>query len=144
MTAIRRDEDTDNLHSLYVDQWDWEVIISKKDRNVSTLKSIVKKVYEALRNTEVFINSRHPEIKCILPENIKFVTTQELLDRWPDKTAKERESAAAKEYGAIFLMQIGDKLSDEGGYFSDGDTTTAEIPLGGDTPPAFFKATIEE
>ena len=111
MTAIRRDEDTDNLHSIYVDQWDWELIISKKDRNVSTLKSIVKKVYEALKNTEVFINSRHPEIKCILPENIKFVTTQELLDMWPDKTPKERESAAAKKYGAIFLMQIGDKLS---------------------------------
>ncbi len=112
MTAIRRDEDTDNLHSIYVDQWDWEYIITKKDRTVSTLKSIVKRVYEALKNTEVFINSRHPEIKCILPDNIKFVTTQELLDKWPDKTAKERENAAAKEYGAIFLMKIGDKLSD--------------------------------
>lgn len=111
MTAIRRDEDTDNLHSIYVDQWDWEYIIGKKDRTVSTLKTIVKKVYNALKNTEVFINSRHPEIKCILPENIKFITTQELLDRWPDKSPKERESAAAKEYGAIFLMQIGDRLS---------------------------------
>ena len=112
MTAIRRDEDTDNLHSIYVDQWDWEYIISKKDRNISTLKSIVKRVYEALKNTEVFINSRHPEITRILPENIKFITTQELLDKWPDKTPKERERLAAKEYGAIFLMQIGDKLSD--------------------------------
>lgn len=112
MTAIRRDEDTDNLHSIYVDQWDWEYIISKKDRNVSTLKSIVKRVYEAIKNTEVFINSRHPEITPILPENIKFITTQELLDKWPDKTPKERERLAAKEYGAIFLMQIGDKLSD--------------------------------
>ena len=112
MTAIRRDEDTDNLHSIYVDQWDWEYIISRKERTVSTLKSIVKRVYEAIRNTEVFINSRHPEIKCILPENIKFITTQELLDLWPDKTPKERESMAARKYGAIFLMQIGDKLSD--------------------------------
>ena len=111
MTAIRRDEDTDNLHSLYVDQWDWELIISKKDRNVSTLKSIVRKVYEAIRNTEVFINSRHPEITKILPDSIKFITTQELLDRWPDLSPKERETAAAREYGAIFLMQIGDKLS---------------------------------
>ncbi|MBO4889659.1 MAG: aspartate--ammonia ligase [Lachnospiraceae bacterium] len=111
MTAIRRDEDTDNLHSLYVDQWDWELIISKKDRTVSTLKSIVRKVYEALKNTEVFINSRHPEIERILPESIKFITTQELLDRWPRMSPKERETAAAKEYGAIFLMQIGDKLS---------------------------------
>lgn len=111
MTAIRRDEDTDNLHSIYVDQWDWELIISRKDRNVTTLKSVVRKVYEALKNTEVFINSRHPEIKCILPENIKFVTTQELLDKWPDLTPKQREDAAAREYGAIFLMQIGGKLS---------------------------------
>ncbi|MCR5674043.1 MAG: aspartate--ammonia ligase [Lachnospiraceae bacterium] len=112
MTAIRRDEDTDNLHSIYVDQWDWEYIITKKERNTTTLKSIVKRVYEAIRNTEVFINSRHPEIKCILPENIKFITTQELLDKWPDKTPKERETEAARKYGAIFLMQIGDKLSD--------------------------------
>ena len=112
MTAIRRDEDTDNLHSIYVDQWDWELIINKKDRTVSTLKSIVKKVYAALVNTEVFINSRHLEIVRVLPDDIKFVTTQELLDKWPDKTAKERENEAAKKYGAIFLMQIGDKLSD--------------------------------
>ncbi len=111
MTAIRRDEDTDNLHSIYVDQWDWELIISQKDRTVSTLKSVVKKVYDALKNTEVFINSRYPEIKCILPENIKFITSQELLDRWPDLSPKEREKEAVKEYGAIFLMQIGDKLS---------------------------------
>ena len=112
MTAIRRDENTDNLHSLYVDQWDWELIISKKDRTTTTLKSVVRKVYEALKNTEVFINSRHPEIKCILPENIKFLTTQELLDTWPDLTPKQREDAAARKYGAIFLMQIGGKLSD--------------------------------
>ncbi len=112
MTAIRRDEDTDNLHSIYVDQWDWEYIIAKKDRTTTTLKAIVKRVYEALKNTEVFINSRHPEIKCILPENIKFVTTQELLDKWPDKSPKERETEAARKYGAIFLMQIGDKLLD--------------------------------
>ncbi len=112
MTAIRRDEDTDNLHSVYVDQWDWELIISKKDRTVSTLKSIVRKVYEAIKNTEVFINSRHPEITRILPDSIKFITTQELLDKWPDKTPKERERLAAQKYGAIFLMQIGDKLSD--------------------------------
>ena len=111
MTAIRRDEDTDNLHSIYVDQWDWELIISQKDRSVSTLKSVVKKVYDALKNTEVFINSRYPEIKCILPENIKFITSQELLDRWPELSPKEREKEAVKEYGAIFLMQIGDKLS---------------------------------
>lgn len=111
MTAIRRDEDTDNLHSIYVDQWDWELIISKKDRNITTLKSVVRKVYEALKNTEVFINSRHPEITCILPKDIKFLTTQEAFKKWPDKTPKEREYEACKKYGAVFLMQIGDKLS---------------------------------
>ncbi|MCR5108551.1 MAG: aspartate--ammonia ligase [Lachnospiraceae bacterium] len=110
MSAIRRDEDTDNIHSIYVDQWDWERVIEKKERNEYTLKIIVKKVYEALKNTEVFINSRHPEIDRILPEDITFVTTQELEDKYPDLTSKEREKEAAKENGAIFLMQIGDKL----------------------------------
>ncbi|MCR5001056.1 MAG: aspartate--ammonia ligase [Lachnospiraceae bacterium] len=110
MTAIRRDEDTDNLHSLYVDQWDWEKIINKEERNEDTLKSIVRKVYEAIKNTEVFVNSRHPEITRILPDDITFITTQELEDRWPDKTPKEREDLAAKEYKALFLMKIGDLL----------------------------------
>lgn len=111
MSAIRRDEDTDNLHSIYVDQWDWERIILKEERNVDTLKMIVRKVYETLKNTEVFINSRHPEIERILPEDITFVTTQELLDKYPELDQKGREKAAAKEYGAVFIMQIGDKLS---------------------------------
>lgn len=111
MTAIRRDEDTDNIHSIYVDQWDWERVLNKADRNVDTLKMIVRKVYEAIKNTEVFVNSRHPEIDRILPDDITFVTTQELLDKYPDLTRQERETMAAKEYGAVFLMQIGDKLS---------------------------------
>lgn len=111
MSAIRRDEDTDNIHSIYVDQWDWERVIYKDERNESTLKSIVRKVYEALKNTEVFINSRYPQITRILPEKIKFVTTQELLDKYPNMTSKEREHAAAKEYGAVFIMQIGGELS---------------------------------
>ena len=111
MSAIRRDEDTDNLHSIYVDQWDWERIIKKEERNEDTLKMIVRKVYEALKNTEVFVNSRHPEIECILPNDITFVTTQELLDKYPNLDQKGREKAAAKEYGAVFIMKIGDKLS---------------------------------
>lgn len=111
MSAIRRDEDTDNLHSIYVDQWDWERVIDKSERNTDTLKQIVRKVYEALKNTEVFINSRHPEITRILPNDITFITTQELLDKYPELDQKGREKAAAKEYGAVFLMQIGDKLS---------------------------------
>ena len=111
MNAIRRDEDTDNIHSIYVDQWDWEKIIHKSERNEKTLKSVVRKVYEALKNTEVFINSRHPEIECILPKEIKFITSQELLDKYPNLDAKERENAAAKEFGAVFISKIGGKLS---------------------------------
>ncbi len=118
MSAIRRDEDTDNLHSIYVDQWDWEKIIEKKQRNVKTLKETVRKVYEALKNTEVFINSRYPQIKKILPEEITFVTTQELEDRFPDLTPRERENEIAKEHGAVFLMQIGKTL--ESGKRHDG------------------------
>ena len=110
MNAIRADEELDNLHSLYVDQWDWERIIDRDERNEDTLKSIVRKVYEAIKNTEVFVNSRHPEITRVLPDDITFITTQELEDRWPDKTPKEREDLAAKEYKALFLMKIGDLL----------------------------------
>ena len=110
MSAIRRDEDTDNLHSLYVDQWDWEKIISKEERNEETLKTVVRKVYEALKNTEVFVNARYPEIKKVLPEEITFVSTQELEDRWPECTSKERENRIARQYGAVFLMKIGGEL----------------------------------
>ena len=111
MNAIRRDEDTDNIHSIFVDQWDWEKIIEKKDRNVTTLKAVVKAVYEALRVTEKYVANQYEYVHCILPEEITFITTQELLNRYPDKTAKEREYMAAKEYGAVFLMKIGDLLS---------------------------------
>lgn len=111
MNAIRRDEETDNVHSLFVDQWDWERIISKEERNVATLKSIVVRVYQALQETEDYMATQYNYIKKSLPQNITFITTQELEDKYPDKTAKEREYAAVKEYGAIFLMQIGDKLA---------------------------------
>ncbi len=118
MSAIRRDEDTDNIHSIYVDQWDWEKIIDKKERNIKTLKETVRKVYEALKNTEVFINSRYPQIKKILPDEITFITTQELENRYPDLTSRERENEIAKEYKAVFLMQIGKEL--ESGKKHDG------------------------
>lgn len=111
MNAIRRDEDTDNIHSIYVDQWDWEKIINKEDRNEETLKEVVKSVYEALRVTEKFMANEYNYVECFLPEEITFVTTQELEDKYPDLTSKERENIAAKEHGAIFLMQIGDKLA---------------------------------
>lgn len=111
MNAIRRDEDTDNIHSIYVDQWDWEKIIAKEDRTVETLKDTVKSVYEALRVTEKYMANKYNYVECFLPEEITFITAQELEDIYPDLTAKERENKAAKEHGAIFLMQIGDKLS---------------------------------
>ena len=111
MNAIRRDEETDNIHSIYVDQWDWEKVIRKEDRTEETLRDVVKSVYEALRVTEKYMANQYQYVECFLPEEITFVTTQELEDRYPDFTAKERETAAAKEYGAVFIMKIGDKLA---------------------------------
>jgi len=111
MNAIRRDEDTDNLHSIFVDQWDWEMIISKKERNFETLKEVVTKVYDALRFTENFMAEKYGYIRPILPGKIHFMTTQELEDAYPDLTPKEREHQIAREKKAVFLMQIGDKLA---------------------------------
>lgn len=111
MSAIRRDEDTDNIHSIYVDQWDWEKIIYKEERNTETLKAVVKKVYAALQKTEKYMAERYDFIEEILPEDICFLTTQELEDAYPQLTPKEREHQAAKEKKAVFLMQIGDKLA---------------------------------
>ncbi len=110
MTAIRRDEDTDNIHSIFVDQWDWEKIITKSERTETTLKKTVKYIYEALKHTENYIVDDYNFIERLLPDKITFVTTSELEERYPDKTPKEREYLAVKEYGAIFLMQIGAAL----------------------------------
>lgn len=118
MNAIRRDEDTDNIHSIYVDQWDWEVTINKEDRNLDTLKSFVKKIYNSLRHTEHYIADEYEFATKFLPEKITFVTSQELEDRFPDMTGKEREYAIAKECGAVFIMQIGGKL--KSGKIHDG------------------------
>lgn len=112
MNAIRRDEETDNIHSIFVDQWDWEKIISKEDRTEATLKKTVKLIYSALRHTEYYITKEYNFIGNLLPEKITFITSQELEERYGDKSRKEREYLAAKEYGAIFLMKIGDKLKD--------------------------------
>ncbi len=111
MNAIRRDEVCDNIHSLYVDQWDWEKVISDADRTVEFLQDTVKRIYSAILLTADFVERRHPELDNYLPRDIKFITSQELLDRYPNLTAKERENAVAKEYGAVFLMQIGGRLS---------------------------------
>ena len=110
MNAIRRDEVTDNIHSIFVDQWDWERIITREERNVDFLKSIVEKIYLTLRKAEGYVCAHYPHIRPELPDHISFVTSQELEDRYPDKTPKEREYLAAKEYGAVFLMGIGGKL----------------------------------
>lgn len=110
MSAIRRDEETDNIHSIYVDQWDWEKVISKEDRTDATLESTVKSVYEALRVTEKYIANRYQYVDCFLPEEITFITSQELEDLYPDCTPKERETNIAKLKGAVFIKQIGDKL----------------------------------
>ena len=110
MNAIRRDEDTDNIHSIYVDQWDWEKVINKEDRNVETLKNVVKSVYEALRVTEKYMANKYNYVECFLPEEITFVTSEELEDKYPTLTPKEREVVIAKEAGAVFIMKIGDKL----------------------------------
>ncbi|MCR5271917.1 MAG: aspartate--ammonia ligase [Lachnospiraceae bacterium] len=111
MNAIRRDEETDNIHSLFVDQWDWEKVIDKSDRTLDTLKDAVNTIYKVLRKTEKYMSIQYDYIHEILPHDITFITTQELLDLYPDKTAKEREYLIAKEKGAVCLMKIGDILS---------------------------------
>ena len=111
MNAIRRDEDTDNIHSIFVDQWDWEKIIAKEDRSLDTLKEVVKTVYKVLRKTEKYMAIRYDYIEEILPHDIFFITTQELADLFPDNTPKEREYYICKAKGAVCIMQIGDTLS---------------------------------
>ncbi|MGI6204156.1 MAG: aspartate--ammonia ligase [Anaerovoracaceae bacterium] len=110
MNAIRRDEELDNLHSIYVDQWDWEKVIKKEQRTDEYLEETVRKLYVALRNLNDFVNRHYPEIKTDLPNEIFFITTQELEDRYPDKTPEEREDLICREKGAVFIKQIGGRL----------------------------------
>lgn len=110
MNAIRRDEDTDNIHSVFVDQWDWEKVITAEQRRFDVLKRAVKQIYTSLLHTEIYIAYDYPFLGRLLPEKITFITSQELEDEYPDLTPKEREYAAVKKYGAVFLMQIGGKL----------------------------------
>ena len=110
MNAIRRDETVDNIHSLYVDQWDWEKVISKEDRNIDYLKDTVRRIYAAIIAAADYIERKYPCLDNYLPREISFVTASELEERYPELTPKERESAAAKEYGAFFLMGIGGRL----------------------------------
>lgn len=114
MNAIRRDEDLDNFHSIYVDQWDWEKIIAKEERNIETLKTTVKQIFKAIKETEKELSARYPGSTYRLPSDITFITTQELEDRWPDLGPEEREDKIAKEKKAVFLMKIGDRLKRSG------------------------------
>lgn len=111
MVAIRRDEDLDNIHSVYVDQWDWEKIISKEERSIETLKETVRTIYSVLRKTEKYMAVQYDYIEEILPKDIFFITTQELLDMYPDCTPKEREYRITREKGAVFLMKVGKTLT---------------------------------
>ena len=111
MNAIRRDEVCDSVHSLYVDQWDWEKIISEGDRTVEFLQDTVERIYSAVLLTADFIERKCPVLDNYLPREIKFITSQELLDKYPSLSPRERETEIVKEYGAVFVMQIGGRLS---------------------------------
>lgn len=111
MNAIRADEELGNLHSLYVDQWDWERTITPEQRNVDFLKSIVTRIYSAMRRTEYMICEMYPQIKSFLAHDIHFIHSEELLQMYHDKTPKERENLITKKYGAVFIIGIGCKLS---------------------------------
>ena len=111
MNAIRADEELGNLHSLYVDQWDWERSITAEQRTVNYLKQIVTRIYSALRRTEYMVCEMYPQIKPFLPRNIHFIHAEELMQRYPELTPKDREHAITKEYGAVFIIGIGCELS---------------------------------
>jgi len=111
MNATRPYEDLDNIHSLYVDQWDWEKVINKEDRNIEYLKNTVKDIYQVLFETYDTVHSQYPSLVLNLPKEITFITSEELLDLYPNLSSKERENEIVKKYKAVFLMQIGDKLS---------------------------------
>ena len=113
MNAIRRDEELDNIHSMYVDQWDWEKIIRKEDRKLSYLKSIVRKIYSVILSIAKDVNKNYPVLTYDLPKEIFFITTKDLEKMYPNLSSKERENAITKEHKAVFLMQIGIPLSNK-------------------------------
>lgn len=111
MNAIRSDEELDNIHSLYVDQWDWERCMSKEQRNITFLKDVANRIFSVMRRTEYVVYEMFLDLKPQLPENIFFIHAEELLQQYPDLTPKERETAITKKYGAVFIMGIGGELS---------------------------------
>ena len=112
MNAIRRDEDLDNLHSCYVDQWDWERVITREQRTREYLHEVVRRIFKVIKHMEHEVWYKYPEAVYHLPDDISFVTTEELEERWPDKTRKERENLITKEHGAVFIEKIGWNLAD--------------------------------
>ena len=118
MNAIRRDEELDNLHSCYVDQWDWERVITKEQRTLDTLKDTVREIFKIIKHMQHEVWYKYPEAVKHLPKDIYFITSQELEDLYPDNTPKERENLITREHGCVFLMQIGDRLA--GGMPHDG------------------------
>lgn len=118
MNALRPDEELDNIHSIYVDQWDWERVISREDRNLAFLKKTVRRIYEAIKVTENKLYVEFPQIVPELPEDIFFIESEELLQMYPDMSAKERENTICRKYGAVFIIGIGAELSD--GSIHDG------------------------
>ena len=111
MNAIRRDEELDNLHSCYVDQWDWEMVITREQRTVETLKEVVRNIFKIIKHMEHEVWYKYPQAVKKLPDDIFFITSEELLAMYPDLSAKERENRITREHGCVFLMQIGDKLA---------------------------------
>ena len=111
MNAIRADEELDNLHSLYVDQWDWERVMDCQSRTVEYLKDVVSRIYNTILRTEFYICETYPQLEPFLPEKLTFIHAEELLQRYPNLTAKQREDAVCKEYGAVFIIGIGAPLS---------------------------------
>jgi aspartate--ammonia ligase len=112
MNALRPDEELDNIHSIYVDQWDWEKILLPEERTLDTLKKVVSQIYSVIKRTEFIVYENHPEIVPVLPEEIRFIHSEELYERYPDLNPRERERMVAREYGAIFIIGIGSKLPD--------------------------------
>lgn len=112
MNAIRADECLGNLHSLYVDQWDWERVITKEDRNIEFLKNTVNRIYAAMLRTEFMVCEAYPQIKPFLAEEVHFIHSEQLRQLYPDKTPKERENLITRKYGAVFIIGIGAKLGD--------------------------------
>jgi aspartate--ammonia ligase len=133
MNALRPDEELTNIHSIYVDQWDWEKIIMPEERNLDTLKSIVRQIYSVLKRTEFIVFENHPEIVPMLPEDIHFIHTEELEERYPGLNIKEREKEAARQYGAVFIIGIGHPLASgkpHDGRAPDYDDWSTETPGG--------------